>query len=85
MKENNQVITLVDRTLLTITGVEGITAFDDGYVAIKSEFGNIIIEGENMEIEDLCSEKKTVKIKGKINLFEYRDAKEKRKGLFSLK
>lgn len=80
MKENSQIITLVDRSLLTITGVDGITAFDEGYVALKTDFGNIIIEGQDMEIEDLSGEKKTVKIKGKINLFEYRDIKEKRRG-----
>ena len=80
MKENSQIITLVDRSLLTITCVQGITAFDEGYVALKTELCSIIIEGENMEIEDLSSEKGTVKIKGKINLFEYRDVKEKRKG-----
>ena len=85
MKDNSQTLTLIDRSLITITGVDGITAFDDGYVGLITELGNIIIEGEEMEIEDLSSEKKTVRIKGKINLFEYRDAKEKRKGLFFLK
>lgn len=85
MKENSQIITLVDRSHLTITGALGITAFDEGYIALNTEVGAIIIEGEEMEIEDLSSEKKTVKIKGKINLIEYRDTNQKRKGFLFAK
>jgi len=81
MKEALHTVTLVSRESLTITEVKAIQGFDEGYVKLDSELGVLIVEGEGLEIEDLSSETRTIRIKGKVSHIEYKETK-KRAGLF---
>ena len=73
MKEALHTVTLVSRESLTITEVKAIQGFDEGYVKLDSELGVLIVEGEGLEIEDLSSETKTIRIKGKVSHIEYKE------------
>ena len=75
---------LKNREDLEIDGIVNISSLDDDYVALNSEIGKILIDGEGITVEDLNKETGKVKIKGIINsiVFSKVDKKSKR-GIFS--
>ncbi len=79
---HKQVITLVDGAVFTMGGVLDIAGFDEGYVALDTENGRIVIEGENMKIESLSKEGGNILIKGDINAILRSDVSKKKKGFF---
>lgn len=66
---------LINRNLLTLTGIKKIINFDDNEFLLYSTLGNIIIRGKNLEVLLLDTDKGDVKIKGKINSIIYNDNK----------
>lgn len=75
------VVTIKDRSEITVNGVENIIGFDEGYVVISTTLGEVNVEGEELKIEDLSKERGEILIKGKVNAFYYKDkVAKKRKG-----
>lgn len=68
---------LVDRREISLTGIKKITSFDSEEFLLESKMGIILIKGANLEIVKLDTHDGNVKIKGKINGFNYMDNKEK--------
>ena len=75
----NHSITITERKNLLITGVKKIENFDSEEFLLESNMGVILIKGSNLEIMKLDTHDGNVKIKGKINGFNYLDNKEKSK------
>ncbi|MEG1505967.1 MAG: sporulation protein YabP [Bacilli bacterium] len=72
-------VKMVDRTNLSLSGVNKIVSFDDEEFLIETVMGNIQIKGEQLELLKLDSNDGNVKIRGKINSFMYLDGKIKAK------
>ncbi|MCM1053292.1 MAG: sporulation protein YabP [Ruminococcus sp.] len=70
---------LVDRREISLTGIKKITSFDSEEFLLESKMGIILIKGANLEIMKLDTHDGNVKIKGKINGFNYLDNKDKSK------
>ncbi len=70
---------LIDRREISLTGIKKITSFDAEEFLLESNMGIILIKGSNLEIMKLDTHDGNVKIKGKINGFNYLDNKEKSK------
>lgn len=70
---------LMDRKEISLTGIKKITSFDSEEFLLESTMGPILIKGSGLEIMKLDTHDGNVKIKGKINGFNYLDNKEKAK------
>lgn len=62
---------LIDRREIALTGIKKITSFDAEEFLLESNMGIILIKGSNLEIMKLDTHNGNVKIKGKINSFNY--------------
>ncbi len=75
----NHELKIIDRREISLTGIKKITSFDSEEFLLESNMGLILIKGNNLEIMRLDTHDGNVKIKGKINGFNYLDNKEKPK------
>ena len=80
MEFGSHELKLIDRREISLTGIKKITSFDAEEFLLESNMGIILIKGTNLEIMKLDTHDGNVKIKGKINGFNYLDNKEKGKG-----
>ena len=74
-----QELKLIDRSNLTLSGVNKIVSFDDEEFLMETIMGNVRLLGEGLELLKLDTNDGNVKIKGKINSFTYIDGKVKDK------
>jgi sporulation protein YabP len=78
-------IGLVNRKSLAISGVRNVDSFDSEEFLLETEFGYLLIKGENLHLRNLNVEQGQVAIEGKINDMGYLDdyhPGEKVKGFF---
>ncbi|MFI3209942.1 MAG: YabP/YqfC family sporulation protein [Peptostreptococcaceae bacterium] len=64
-------VNLIERKSLTISGVEHIYSFNDKKVEVKTSVGQMIIEGENLDMGKLSIDDNIIDIKGIINSITY--------------
>ena len=64
---------VVDRSIISISGISKIISFDDQEFLMESNMGNILLKGEKLEIVKLDTHDGNVKIKGKIISYAYID------------
>lgn len=82
-KREHQII-LIKRAEMSVSGVCEVISFDEENVRLKSAEGELFIEGSEIKIGALDTEKGVVTLSGKINGFYYEDEdKGERKGFFS--
>ena len=77
-----QSITLVNRRILTMGGVDDIAGFDEDTVILDTSMGRITVEGKEMKIESLTKEGGNILITGDISGIFCSDTPVKKKGLF---
>lgn len=75
-------ISLKDRSNLVISGVEHIYSFNDKKVEIKTSAGEMVIEGENLDMGKLNLEESIISIDGTINSIVYAKAKKSQESIF---
>ena len=75
----NHNITINERKNIVISGVKKIDSFDNEEFLMESTMGIILLKGEALEIIKLDTHDGNVKIKGKINSFNYLESKTKSK------
>ena len=73
--EYKQRLLLTDRRSLSIDSVTNIDALGDDYVELSSDAGKITVEGNELKIEELNHEKRTVSIIGHIDAITYKNEK----------
>ena len=79
---DKQSITLVNRRILTMGGVDDIAGFDEDTVILDTSMGRITVEGKGMKIESLTKEGGNILITGDISGIFCSDIPVKKKGLF---
>ncbi len=72
-------IKLIDRSILSITGVTKIISFDSNEFIIESNMGPIHIMGTNLELLSLDTHEGLIRIKGKVSSIIYMDKQIKKK------
>lgn len=79
-----QELKLVDRKKLEVSGVSEVVRFDDNFAVLKTVCGELSIDGKNIKISVLDTEKGLVMLDGDIDAISYTDdAKPEKNGLFS--
>ena len=76
-----QNLTLKNRELLVIDGVDDVLLFNDDYLEITSDMGIIAVEGEELKIEGLSKERREITIRGRVSGIFYKDGRVE-KGIF---
>ena len=72
-------IIMQNRSLLELTDVEEVDAFDDGEVVVKTTLGDLLIKGHQLHVLKLNLENGTLSIDGKVDSLTY---SEPTRGLF---
>ena len=72
-------VKLIDRSILSISGVNKIISFDSSEFLLESNMGPIHIIGESLELQSLDTHDGVIRIKGKISGFTYMDKPGKKK------
>ena len=73
-----QNLILENRKHLTISGVEEVNGFDDGYVQLQTALGEMLVYGRDLTVEELSVETGELTIRGEVVSLEYRETPEKR-------
>ena len=69
------ILTLMNKTFLTITGVNKIISLDSNHFSLDTTLGTLKIIGNNLEMQELDSNNKTLNIKGEIENISYKEEK----------
>lgn len=64
-------LTLVDRKHLNITGVDKVVSVKPDLVQLKSSAGDIVINGQNIEVTKLDLEQHTLNLNGQFDSIKY--------------
>lgn len=72
-------IKVVDRGIISLSGIKKINSFDNEEFLMESNMGMILLKGEKLEIIKLDTHDGNVKIKGKLNSFTYIENVKKQK------
>ena len=67
-------LVLKSRENLSINGVKEIINFDENNVSMKTDCGDLSVEGEAIRIDVLNTETGEVEMRGKINAISYYDS-----------
>ena len=71
----NQTVILENRKKLTIDSVSNVDSFNDDYLEISTEFGDIAVECKELKIEELRQENGRILISGIISGIFYKETK----------
>ncbi len=64
-------IKITDRSVISLSGINKISSFDDQEFLMESNMGVILLKGEGLEIVKLDTHDGNVKIKGKLISLAY--------------
>lgn len=64
-------LTLTNRNHLTINGIDKVVSVKPDLLQIKSNNGDIVVTGQNMEVIKLDLEQHTITLNGKFDSFKY--------------
>ena len=64
-------LTLKDRSVLTMTGVTEVVSFDENSVILRTGLGNLIIQGQELQLKTLTLEGGQVAVEGTVSALIY--------------
>ena len=67
-------ITLVARQRLTVSGVNGVERFDEDSIALSTENGRLLVQGEDLHIEKLSLDGGDLLVEGTVDSLTYEAA-----------
>ncbi len=68
---SNHEVKIIDRREIHLTGVKKITSFDHEEFLLETTMGVLLLKGSGLEILRLDTHDGNVRIKGKINSYQY--------------
>nr|WP_316624821.1 YabP/YqfC family sporulation protein [uncultured Ruminococcus sp.] len=71
MIKKPHLLTLENRSLLTLTGVEDVSGFDEQTISIRTADSNLVVKGSSLHISRLSLDTGDVVIDGQINSLQY--------------
>ena len=72
-----QIISLTNRKELTISGTNKIISIKSDIIQLDTNYGGLIINGENLELKKLDNNTSIAEINGNINSLKFIETKEK--------
>lgn len=72
-KETQHILTLTNRSNLSVTGINDVDAFNEQEIVAKCDTGDLIIKGELLHIEELSIESGLMTVSGKISSLSYNE------------
>lgn len=75
-------ITLKDRSSLVISGVEHIYSFDDKKVELRTSAGELVIQGEELDMNNLSIDDQIISVTGTINSLIYSKERKPQESFF---
>ena len=72
-------LTVTDRRLISIDGVEAVLSFEEDYLSLETSLGSLSVEGEGLKIENLSKDKGQILIRGRIDGVYYTKEKPRKK------
>lgn len=75
-------ITLKDRSSLVVSGVEHIYSFNDKKVEVRTCAGEMVIEGENLDMSKLSLDENIINIEGTVNSIVYSKERKPQESFF---
>jgi sporulation protein YabP len=75
-------ITLKDRSNLIISGIEHIYSFSDKKVEVRTSAGEMVIEGESLDMSKLSLDENIISIEGTINSIVYSKERKPQESFF---
>lgn len=76
-------LTLVNREILTLTGVSDVDSFDDQELILRTIGGTMQVRGEGLHVDNLDLERGAVSLRGRVDAIEYTDDEPKGGSFFS--
>ena len=77
-----QNVTLLDRRVINISGVEDVISFDENEIILKSSMGVLSVDGEGLHIIKMSVETGDLSVEGRIDGLFYIDREKPKQGLF---
>ena len=74
-------LSLTAREQASITGVTQVDSFDEHWVVLKTDCGEMTVEGESLHVGALDIDKGEIEITGRISAVCYTDAAAPKRGL----
>ena len=71
------VLTLDERSKLTMTGVTEVVSFDDMTVVLKTDLGQLLVQGQDLKLRTLSPEGGRVAVEGTVTALSYEEPKQK--------
>lgn len=75
-------ITLNERKTLVVSGVEHIYSFNDKKIEVKTCAGEMVIEGENLDMSKLSIDDNIINVEGVINALVYSKERKPQESFF---
>ena len=69
-----QNLILENRKRLSVSGVEEVSGFDEGYVRARTSLGDLVVRGEELYVEILSVDTGELVITGQINDLGYEES-----------
>ncbi len=81
---NTHNVSLFDRKRLEIVGVKDVKSFDERQVSLLTVLGEMLVGGDNLQIEKLDMDAGEIHLSGMIHALQYTDEQtEDKRGFFS--
>ena len=71
-----------NREEISLSGVREVLSFDEEYLVLDTDQGEVTIEGGSMRMETFDTDSGKVALRGRIDSLVYSTEKEKKRGLF---
>ena len=65
-------IRLEERCKLTVSGVSEVLSFEDDSAVLATDLGQLVIQGENLQLKSLAADTGLVIVEGHVNAMGYR-------------
>ncbi len=78
-EQNNNIITLKNRKLLEIKGIKKLESLNPSEFYMSTSLGDLVVRGENLEMQQLDIDKGNLWISGMIYSLEYLEEQKSKK------
>ena len=69
-------LTLTERKKLTMTGVTEVVSFDDTTVVLETSLGNLILQGQGLQLKNLTAEGGQIVVEGQMTALFYEEPRQ---------
>jgi len=76
-------VTIENRKRMSVTGVLQVVAYDEFHIILKTDYGQLTIQGRDLSAGEISSSRNILKLTGGIETLHYKASKDKSQGLLA--